>query len=550
MSADQDAPGQSQQSDQPTVPNADLGSLGVSNNGNGNGQSELRSNTSGLTQIDGAPSGRQMPCNIEAEQSVLGAILMDNEAYFRISDVLSPEHFFDPLHQRIFDTVSAMIRQGHLVTPVTLKSYFEGDAALLQAGGAAYLARLASNAPTLINAPDYARTVFELFQRRGLMRAGDEMAAIAANANVELPPGEQIENAEQRLYDLAESGKYEGGFATFADAAERAVDTANKAYQRDGGLSGVATGLIDLDRLLGGLHASDLIILAGRPSMGKTALATNIAFNAARRLREGQKADGTRETLDGAIVAFYSLEMSAEQLATRLLSEQSRIPSSRLRGGNISDEEFRRFVQAQSELQSLPLYIDDTGGLSMAALAARARRLQRQRGLDLIVVDYLQLVTTSGGRRNDGRVQEVTQVTQGLKALAKELDVPVLALSQLSRKVEDRDDKRPQLADLRESGSIEQDADVVMFVYREEYYLERTKPSDSELAKLVEWQQKMEDVHGVAEIIIGKQRHGPTGTLELQFQAEITRFSNKSKRNYPDTPGAEPHTDADTNVPF
>ncbi len=540
MSADEDTPGQSQQKEEPLSPTADFVPSGTTGNGNGSAHSELRSSPSRLPANGEAVAGVQSPSNIEAEQSVLGAILVDNEVYFRISDILSPEHFFDPLHQRIFDTLSTIVRRGQLATPITVKSYFENDAAMHEAGGAAYLARLASNAPTIINAPDYARTVFELFQRRGLMRVGDEIVVTAADAKVELTPSEQIENAEQRLYDLAESGTYEGGFWSFSDAAEKAVETANQAYQRDGGLSGVATGLIDLDRLLGGLHPSDLIILAGRPSMGKTALATNIAFNAARRYREGHKSDGSRETLDGALVAFYSLEMSAEQLATRLLSEQSGIPSNRLRKGAVNQEEFSRFVQAQAELQNLPLYIDDTGGLAIAALAARARRLQRQRGLDLIVLDYLQLVTTTSRRRNDGRVQEVSEVTQRLKALAKELNVPVLALSQLSRKVEDRDDKRPQLADLRESGAIEQDADVVMFVYREEYYAERLKPSESDKVKHDEWLLKMDALHGLAEIIVGKQRHGPTGTLELQFQAEITRFGNKARREHPDE--ARPET--------
>ncbi len=478
---------------------------------------------------------RQQPCNIEAEQALIGALIFDNETYFRISDVLKADFFFDPLHQRIYHAVTELIRRGQLANPVTLKTYFENDAAMEQVGGTAYLAKLASAAPTIINAPEYARTIFELHQRRGLVRVGEDLVNSATNPLVEDSPSDQISAAEQMLYELADSGRYQSGFYSFAEASEIAVEMANKAYQRDGGLSGVGTGFIDLDRLLGGMHGSDLIILAGRPSIGKSSLATNIALNAALNYRENRKTDGSRETLDGAIVAFFSLEMSADQLALRILSEQSKIPSHKLRKGDISEDEFRRFADANTKLLNLPLHIDDTGGLSIAALAARARRLQRQKGLDLIVVDYLQLVTTSSARRNDGRVQEVSEVTQGLKALAKDLNVPVLALAQLSRKVDDRDNKRPQLADLRESGAIEQDADVVMFIYREEYYLERDKPGKSEPDKFAEWQNEMERVHGLAEIIIGKQRHGPTDTIELQYDANITRFSNLAKQEPPDT---------------
>ena len=473
---------------------------------------------------------RQQPCNIEAEQALLGALMYDNETYYRISDVLKAEYFFEPLHERIFHAITEIIRRGQLANPITLKTYFDNDPAMEQAGGTAYLAKLTSAAPTIINAPEYARTIFELHQRRGLVYIGEDMVNTATNPLVEDAPGHQINEAEQRLYELAESGRYDGGFFAFSEASEVAVEMANKAYQRDGGLSGVTTGFLDLDRLLGGMHSSDLLILAGRPSMGKTSLATNIAFNAAKRYRAGQKADGSRETLEGAVVGFFSLEMSADQLALRVLSEQSRIPSHKLRKGDISEDEFRRFAAANADLINLPLHIDDTGGLSIAALAARARRLQRQKGLDLIVVDYLQLVTSSNSRRNDGRVQEVSEVTQGLKALAKDLGVPVLALSQLSRKVEDRDDKRPQLADLRESGAIEQDADVVMFIYREEYYLERLKPHESDIEKFAKWESDMERVHGQAEVIIGKQRHGPTDTVKLQYDGNYTRFANLAKQ--------------------
>ena len=485
-------------------------------------------------QGDGAI--RSAPHNLDAEQALLGAILVDNEAFWRVSDNLSEDHFFDPLHQRIFAALAGMIRRGRLATPVTIKSFFDGDEALEAAGGNEYLVKLASNAPTIMNAPEYARTVFELFQRRGLMHLGEDMVNTASSADVEQSPSQQIERAEQQLYELAERAKYEGGFQPFAFAARQARESAHAAYQRDGHLAGLASGLIDLDRMLGGLHKSDLIILAGRPSMGKTALATNIAFNVARRHRAERQVDGTTKTVEGGVVGFFSLEMSGVQLAMRLLAETTGIPTTRLRKGEFDLQQFEDLVSAEKTLETIPLHIDDTGGLSLAALAARARRLQRQKGLDLIVVDYLQLVTTSGLRRNDGRVQEVSEVTQGLKALAKELDIPVIALSQLSRKVEDRDDKRPQLADLRESGSIEQDADVVMFVYREEYYVERTKPGDDELEKMIKWKDKMEAVHGLAEVIIGKQRNGPTGSVSLQFDGNLTRFSNRSRRDEPDLP--------------
>lgn len=523
-------------SESETNPN-EHGSNGSTQGGNGNsapardGPPRPDERAAGGTSLNDV---RQQPCNIEAEQALIGALIFDNETYFRISDVLKAEFFFDPLHQRIYHAVTELIRRGQLANPVTLKTYFENDAAMEQVGGTAYLAKLAGAAPTIINAPEYARTIFELHQRRGLVRIGEDLVNSAANPLVEDSPNDQIGAAEQMLYELADSGRYQSGFSSFAEASEIAVEMANKAYQRDGGLSGVGTGFIDLDRLLGGMHSSDLIILAGRPSMGKSSLATNIALNAALRYRENRKSDGSREVLDGAIVAFFSLEMSADQLAMRILSEQSRIPSHKLRKGDISEDEFRRFAEANTKLLNLPLHIDDTGGLSIAALAARARRLQRQKGLDLIVVDYLQLVTTSRSRRNDGRVQEVSEVTQGLKALAKDLNVPVLALAQLSRKVEDRDNKRPQLADLRESGAIEQDADVVMFIYREEYYLEQEQPGDSEPEKYAEWQNKMDQVHGGAEIIVGKQRHGPTRTIKLQYDAHITRFSNLAKQELPE----------------
>jgi replicative DNA helicase len=362
--------------------------------------------------------------------------------------------------------------------------------------------------------------------RRDLFLIGEDLVNVAYDSPVDMPPEKQIEDSEQRLYGLAERGKYGSGFMAFSSALSDAIDMASKAYERQGGLSGISTGMRDLDRALGGLQRSDLLILAGRPSMGKTALATNLAFNVARAFRTQLKPDGMEEVADGAIVGFFSLEMSAEQLATRIISEQAQISSEKIRRGMINDDEFHRLVTATKELQSLPLFIDHTGGITIAQLAARARKLKRQRGLGLLVVDYLQLLAGSAKKAGEGRVQEVTEITTGLKALAKELDVPVIALSQLSRQVENREDKRPQLSDLRESGSIEQDADVVMFVFREEYYVQRAEPSITKVEEHLKWQDLMDQVQGIGEVIIGKQRHGPTGTVRLQFTAEFTRFSD------------------------
>ncbi|MGE0212214.1 MAG: replicative DNA helicase [Parvibaculaceae bacterium] len=468
---------------------------------------------------------RSPPHNLEAEQALLGAILINNEACDRVSGFLTPEHFFEGVHARIFDAASTLIRAGKLASPVTLKTFFERDATLNEIGGPAYLARLAASAATIINAEEYGRLVYELALRRRLIGIGTDVVNEAYDTVPEQTPRELIERAEQSLYEIAETGKYGQGFQLFGAALTEAIDMANAAYQRDGGLSGIATGLIDLDQKMGGLQKSDLIILAGRPAMGKSALATNIAYHIARNYRAEHNSDGTVTVLDGGVVALFSLEMSAEQLATRIISEQSEIPSELIRRGRITDEQFNSLVEVSRDLQSLPLYIDDTGGLTIAQVAARARRLKRQRGLGLLIVDYLQLLGGSSRRAAEGRVQEVSEITTGLKALAKELNVPVVALSQLSRQVENRDDKRPQLADLRESGSIEQDADVVMFIYREDYYLARKEPRPGSSEHL-DWQQEMDKVNGIAEIIIGKQRHGPTGTVKLQFEASLTKFQN------------------------
>jgi replicative DNA helicase len=473
------------------------------------------------------PHPPHAPANIEAEQALLGAILFDNAAYERLSDQLQGRHFYEPFHQRLFAAMEEHIRKGQLAEPIVLMERFKRDPAFNELGGLQYLANLVDSAPPAANAPDYGRLVYDLALRRDLIRIGGEIA-LAAQTDAEHSAKDQIEAAEQSLYTLAETGQSSTGFVSFADALQGAVHMAAEAFSRDGGLAGLSTGLVDLDRMLGGLHPSDLIILAGRPSMGKSALAANIAFSVAKAYAYDILPDGSRKTSNGGVVAFFSLEMSAEQLAMRVLAEVSGVPSDKLRKGEIDASEFGRVRDAALEIQQAPLFFDDTGGLSLSKLAARARRLQRQTGLDLIVIDYLQLVTTGQGASLDNRVQEVSMITQGLKALAKDLKVPVLALSQLSRQVENRPDKRPQLSDLRESGSIEQDADMVMFVYREAYYLGRDEPREGSDDHL-KWQDDMDKVQHIAEVIIGKQRHGPIGTVKLHFNADLTKFSNLAR---------------------
>ena len=467
------------------------------------------------------------PSNIEAEQALLGALLYDNAAYERLSDRLQARHFYEPFHQRLFAALESHIRKGQLAEPILLADEFKKDPAFEELGGVRYLADLVDRAPPAANAPDYARAIYDLALRRDLIRIGGEITVEAQAHDADISARDQIESAEQKLYTLAESGAASTGFMPFADALTGAVQMAAEAYSRDGGLAGVSTGLTDLDKQLGGLHPSDLLILAGRPSMGKTALATNIAFSVARNYAWEPQPDGTRKTVNGGVVAFFSLEMSAEQLAMRLLADVSGVSSDRLRKGEIDASEFGRVRDGAIEVQEAPLFIDATGGLSISKLTARARRLKRQHGLDLIVVDYLQLVTTDGSK-GDNRVQEVSAITGGLKALAKELGVPVIALSQLSRQVENREDKRPQLSDLRESGSIEQDADVVMFVYREAYYLSRAEPREGTPEHMT-WQEDLEKINNVAEVIIGKQRHGPIGTVKLHFHGDTTKFGNLAR---------------------
>ncbi|MGA0544354.1 replicative DNA helicase [Brevundimonas sp. VNH65] len=467
-----------------------------------------------------------MPHNLEAEQALLGALMFDNGVFERLSDRLRGTHFYEPFHQRLYDAIEDHIRQGLLAEPTILMERFKQDPAFAEFGGLRYLADLMDRAPPGANAPDYARVVYDLALRRELIRVGGDIIKEAPDP--ERAAIDQIEQAELTLYSLAENGQPSSGFVSFSNALSGAVQMAAEAYQRDGKLAGLATGLDDLDQKLGGLHPSDLLILAGRPSMGKTALATNIAFNVARSYRWEPTPEG-RKTVSGGVVAFYSLEMSAEQLAMRILADASGVSSDKLRKGEIDASDFGKVRDAAIEIGESPLYIDATGGLSISKLAARARRLKRmEHGLDLIIVDYLQLVTVGEGNGQKNRVQEVSEITGGLKALAKELGVPIIALSQLSRQVESRDDKRPQLSDLRESGSIEQDADCVMFVYRESYYLGRAEPREGSEEHL-KWQEDMDRVKGTAEVVIGKQRHGPIGIVKLAFHDDTVKFGNLAR---------------------
>jgi replicative DNA helicase len=477
------------------------------------------------------PLHREAPNNIEAEQALLGAVLVNNDAFYRVSDFLKSSHFYEPLHRKIFEVAGELIRMGKIASPVTIKTFLPADEKVGDMTMAQYVVRLAVEAVTVVNATDYGRAIYDLATRRALITVGEDMVNIAYDAPVDMAPTEQIEDAERRLFELAENGRYDGGFESFSDALKNAVDMASAAYMRDGHLSGIATGLRDLDNRMGGLQPSDLIIIAGRPGMGKTSLATNIAYNIAAAYEPAQQADGSVKAANGGVVGFFSLEMSSEQLATRIISEQTEIPSSKIRRGDLTEADFGKLVAYTQENHKRPLYIDQTGGISIAQLAARARRLKRQRGLDLMVIDYIQLMQGSSAKASQNRVQEITEITTGLKALGKELAVPIIALSQLSRQVESRDDKHPQLSDLRESGSIEQDADVVLFVYREEYYIKNKEPEKGTPEHLA-WETKMIEVQGKAEVIIAKQRHGPTGTVSLAFQGEFTRFSDLAEEHH------------------
>ena len=477
-------------------------------------------------------SQRLPPQNLAAEQGLLGALLANNKAYERVSDFLAPEHFADPIHGRIFRAIQRRVEAGQIADVVMLRSEFEHSGLLDEVGGPAYLAQLLSAMVGIINAGEYGRLVHDCWLRRQLVDAGEEVVNRAFGAEPELDARQQLEAAEQRLFELAKDGGSEGGFKLFARALAEAVEQAERAFSTPGGVSGLSSGLRDLDKKTGGLHPSDLMILAGRPGMGKTALATKIAFGAAKALVREAEAKGP-DVLPDQQVAIFSLEMSADQLATRLLAEASRVSGDRIRRGAIEQREFDEFVRVSRELATLPMVIDDTPALSISALRTRCRRLKRTKGLALVVVDYLQLMRPAPGTRTENRVLEISMITQGLKAIAKELEVPVMALSQLSRAVEQREDKRPQLSDLRESGSIEQDADIVMFVYRDEYYVQAQQPKPTAFENdekfhdaMTRWQAKMDEVHNKADLIIAKQRHGPTGAIPLFFEAEFTRFGD------------------------
>jgi replicative DNA helicase len=488
-----------------------------------------------LREGAGAIPPRTPPHNYEAEQALLGALLANNEVYNRVSEYLRPDHFADALHGRIYEAIGKLVLRGQIANPVTLKNLFDQDGALSEIGGAQYLVQLAQAVVTVINAEDYGRAIHDLFLRRQLIGVGEDIVNESYTYDPDISAIDQIERSEMRLFNLAEGGQVDGGPKKFNDVLKSALDMAEAAYKRDGHVTGVTTGLRDLDRRLGGLQKSDLVILAGRPSMGKTALATNIGFNAA-------KADKDRETSTKHRVAFFSLEMSAEQLAHRIMAEESGVSSDRIRRGDVKQDEFASIVEAAQRMSNVQFFIDDTPAITVPALRTRARRLKRQFGLDMIIVDYLQLMRSANPKGSENRVQEISEITRGLKAVAKELEVPVLALSQLSRAVENREDKRPQLADLRESGSIEQDADVVMFVYREQYYHERAEPkqrtdesTDSFMKRMEDWKARGERVHNIADVIIAKQRHGPVGTIELQFEGTLTRFSDLVRdENLPD----------------
>jgi replicative DNA helicase len=477
--------------------------------------------------------GPELPHNIEAEAALLGALMIDNRLAEDVQLKLRSEHFFEPVHGRIYDAILKLVDRNMVANPVTLKPMFEADEAIKTLGGPGYLAQLTGSGAALIGAKDFAEQIYDLALLRELVSVGRDMATRALDTSEAITPKEQIEEAEVALYRVAEQGGEQGSVKTFGQATRMAVELAEKALNTGGGLSGVTTGLDTVNAKTGGLHHSDLVILAGRPGMGKTALATNFAFNAARRWVQDEE-DGIEPSKSvGAKVAFFSLEMSADQLATRILSEQSGISSENLRMGKISQTDFRNLARASAELESLPLFIDDTPALTIAALRTRARRLKRRHGIGLIVVDYLQLLAGSGKASDGNRVQEISEISRGLKTLAKELHVPVIALSQLSRAVEQREDKQPMLSDLRESGSIEQDADIVLFVYREEYYVqsrEPKRPMEGDDAKIFDdhakWAVDMERVFGLAELIIAKQRHGATGKVKMRFENKITRFSD------------------------
>ena len=456
---------------------------------------------------------KELPNNIEAEQAVIGSILVSNDIFDEISIIISSFNFYDPMHQKIYEAIENLIYKGMLANPITLKNYFEDEKDDLNVPE--YLVKITKFSTSSRQATEYSKIIYDMFVRRELIKISEQTIDTAKLNDLNTSGQNIIENSERLLFDLAEKGSFNSSLIKFDEAMKQTIEMASAAYKNEEGIVGVPTGLKDLDDRLGGLHQSDLIIIAGRPSMGKTALATNIAFNAAQKLQDSGKKSS---------IAFFSLEMSSEQLSTRILAEQSRIKSNDIRRGRISDEQFDKFIETSKNIAELPLYIDETPAISIAAMSNRSRRIKRLFGLDMIIVDYIQLMRGSYNNK-DGRVQEISEITQGLKAIAKELSIPVVALSQLSRAVEQRDDKKPMLSDLRESGSIEQDADVVMFVYRESYYLKAKEPRPATVEH-AEWQAKMNEVSHLAELIIGKQRHGPTGNISLEFEEMFTKFKD------------------------
>lgn len=475
---------------------------------------------------DGQPEYRVIPHNTEVEQALLGALLVNNRSLEKVSEYLKPEHFYTPIHGRIYEAISKFVERGQDASPITLRQFFDGEQELTAVGGGQYLSDLASHIVSVVNVEDYGRTIYEMHLKRALVSLGEDVVNDAYANDIDSTASQQIEQAEKRLFDLATAGDYKSGPVSFGSSLVKVIQQAEQAYQREGTITGVTTGLLDIDRKLGGLQNSDLVIVAARPAMGKSVLAANFAFNAARAyLQSGGK--------EGAPAVIFSMEMSAEQLSARILADITSVASDKIRRGELKDTDFMKFVEATNEMSRVPLFIDDTAGLTVSAIRTRARRLKRQHGLGLIIIDYLQLITGGGRGGSENRVQEVSEITRGLKILAKELEVPVVALSQLSRAVESRDNKRPMLSDLRESGSIEQDADIVMFIYRDEYYLEKDQPAQKPeengekfAARHEEWIKRMEAAHNVAEVIIAKQRHGPIGTVKLHFEGEFTRFSN------------------------
>lgn len=479
-----------------------------------------------VRSADGHPEYRVIPHNTEVEQALLGALLVNNRALEKVSEYLRPEHFYTPIHGRIYEAIHKFVERGQDASPITLRQFFDAEQELSSVGGGQYLTDLAAHVVSVINVEDYGRTIYEHHLKRALVSLGEDVVNDAYANDIDSSATQQIEQAEKRLFDLATAGDYRSGPVSFASSLVKVIEQAEQAYQREGSITGVTTGLLDMDRKLGGLQNSDLIIVAARPAMGKSALAANIALNAARAyMNSGGK--------EGAPVLIFNMEMSSEQVSARILADLTCVSSDKIRRGELKDTDFMKFVEATNEMSRVPLFIDDTPGLTVSAIRTRARRLKRQHGLGLIIIDYLQLITGGGRGGQENRVQEVSEITRGLKILAKELQVPVVTLSQLNRAVESRDNKRPMLADLRESGSIEQDADIVMFIYRDEYYLEKDMPaqkpeenSEKFAARYDDWQKRLEAAHNVAEVIIAKQRHGPIGTIKLHFEGEFTRFSN------------------------